>query len=523
MMQKNLAKVLLIKLMVTLMLFATAFAYAAENGICSSASLINPNVEGGAGGTGAVANGGAGGTGAVAVADGGAGGTGITKESGMGGTGITADGGMGGTGVSSEHGGFGGTGDAIAAHLLPQDTQGSIAILGVVTGFASICVNGEEVFYDKNTPVYDNGMAAKLSSLATGQMVMLKADKVGGQLRARAIGLFDAVTGPVEQLDSIRLQIQVMGQTVQLDQMTMQQMRALDAGTTVRVSGHRLASGEIVATKVSANNKNTSGKTNAASTLGIVTSLTQDGFAVNGTPVNSAQINSNDRNMLSKLKVGSEVRVGGDWNGSAIKAKHIEVQPIKNILNRANTAIMEGFARLDGNNGVSLSGTEVVLNKGGASYKNISSADGNVVKMEMHRDGNGNWVCDKVEVRTGGLFTQHGRGKNKNSGGSRDENADGGGDDSDSSGASSSFGSSNDSSSGSDDASGSGHGSSSSNSGSDSSRHNSGSSGSGSSSRSAGSSGAGAASAGGSSGRSIGGSASSGGGNHTSGGSGKNK
>ena len=518
MMQKNLAKVMLIKLMAALMLFAVTFAYAADNGVCSSASLINPNVDDGAGGTGAVANGGAGGTGAVA--DGGAGGTGITKESGMGGTGITADGGMGGTGISAEHGGFGGTGDAVIAHLLPQNTQGSIAIVGVVTGFASICVNGEEVFYDKNTPVYDNGMAAKLSSLTTGQMVMLKADKVGGQLRARAIGLFDAVSGPVEQLDSKHLQMQVMGQTVQLDQMTMQQMRALDAGTTVRVSGHRLASGEIVATKVSANNKNTSGKTNAASTLGIVTSLTQDGFAVNGTPVNSAQINSNDRNMLSKLKVGSEVRVGGDWNGSAIKAKHIEAQPIKNILNRANTAIMEGFARLDDNNGVSLSGTEVVLNKGGASYKNISSVDGNVVKMEMHRDGNGNWVCDKVEVRTGGLFTQHGRGKNKNSGGSRDENTGGGSDDSDSSGASSSFGSGNDSSSGSDDASGSGHGSSSSNSGSDSSSHNSGSSGSGSSSRSAVSSGGGA-SVGGS--RSSGGSTSSGGGNHTSGGSGKNK
>ena len=518
MMQKNLAKVMLIKLMAALMLFAVTFAYAADNGVCSSASLINPNVDDGAGGTGAVANGGAGGTGAVA--DGGAGGTGITKDSGMGGTGITADGGMGGTGISAEHGGFGGTGDAVIAHLLPQNTQGSIAIVGVVTGFASICVNGEEVFYDKNTPVYDNGIAAKLSSLTTGQMVMLKADKVGGQLRARAIGLFDAVTGPVEQLDSKHLQMQVMGQTVQLDQMTMQQMRALDAGTTVRVSGHRLASGEIVATKVSANNKNTSGKTNAASTLGIVTSLTQDGFAVNGTPVNSAQVNSNDRNILSKLKVGSEVRVGGDWNGSAIKAKHIEAQPIKNILNRANTAIMEGFARLDGNNGVSLSGTEVVLNKGGASYKNISSVDGNVVKMEMHRDGNGNWVCDKVEVRTGGLFTQHGRGKNKNSGGSRDENTDGGSDDSDSSGASSSFGSSNDSSSGSNDASGSGHGSSSSNSGSDSSSHNSGSSGSGSSSRSAVSSGGGA-SVGGS--RSSGGSTSSGGGNHTSGGSGKNK
>ena len=85
---------------------------------------------------------------------------------------------MGGIGVSTEHGGFGGTGDAVATSLLPKDTQGGVAIIGVVTGFASICVNGEEVFYDESTPVYDNGMAARLSSLATGKMVMLKADRV---------------------------------------------------------------------------------------------------------------------------------------------------------------------------------------------------------------------------------------------------------------------------------------------------------------------------------------------------------
>ena len=179
-------------------LCASVAAQAATD-ICSTASTINPNtLDSGMGGTGI-------------VAESGLGGTGVTNDNGFGGTGMTADGGMGGTGINTEHAGFGGTGDAVATSLLPKDTQGGVAIIGVVTGFASICVNGEKVFYNKNTPVYDNGIAARLSSLATGKMVMLKADRVDGQLRARSIGLFDAVVGPVERIDTKLNQMQVMG------------------------------------------------------------------------------------------------------------------------------------------------------------------------------------------------------------------------------------------------------------------------------------------------------------------------
>ncbi len=423
-MQKNLAKVMLIKLMVALMLFATAFAYAAENGVCSSASLINPNVEGGAGGTGAVANGGAGGTGAVA--DGGAGGTGITKESGIGGTGITADGGMGGTGISAEHGGIGGTGDAVTTSLLPQDTQGGVAIIGVVTGFASICVNGQEVFYDKNTPVYDNGMAAKLSSLATGKMVILKADKVGGQLHARSIGLFDAVAGPVGRIDSKLNQMQVMGQTVRLSQNIKQEIKGLSLNTNVRVSGHRLETGEIVATRVDI------GKTDSgASTIGLVTSVDHDSMVVNGTRIHIVNTNITNKNGLDKIKVGNEVRVSGVWDGRAMKVDQVESQPITNSINRADTAIVEGFVRLGHENTMHLDGTEIEALQGNTHYSGIEKSHGRVVKIEMRRDNKGHWVCDKLEQRNGKLFEQHVAfkgGNDSNSGGKLSSGSDNNGD-----------------------------------------------------------------------------------------------
>ena len=415
-MQKSLAKVMLIKLMAALMLFATTFAYATDNGVCSGASLINPNVEDGAGGTGA-------------VADGGAGGTGITKESGMGGTGITADGGMGGTGITSgistEYGGIGGTGDAVTTSLLPQDTQGGVAIIGVVTGFASICVNGQEVFYDKNTPVYDNGMAAKLSSLATGKMVMLKADKVGGQLHARSIGLFDVVAGPVERIDSKLNQMRVMGQTVRLNQNAMQKIKDLTPNTSLRVSGHRLENGEIVATRVDI------GKTDGASTIGLVTSVDQDSMVVNGTRVHIVNTNITNKNGFDKIRVGNEVRVSGAWDGRAMKADRVESQPITNSINRADTAIVEGFVRLGHENTMHLDGTEIEALQGNTHYSGIEKSHGRVVKIELRRDNKGHWVCDNLEQRNGKLFDQHGafkRDSDSNSGGELSNGSDNNGD-----------------------------------------------------------------------------------------------
>jgi hypothetical protein len=513
------------------LLLSATFAYAeGDAGVCSTASLTNPNVmdggmggtgnSGGAGGTGIVAKGGAGGTGMVAEGgaggtgiSGGTGGTGVVASGGAGGTGMVAEGGAGGTGIT---GGAGGTGIFAQNALLPDYAEGGIAIVGVVTGFASICVDGVEVHYDAKTPLFDNGQATQLSGLAVGQMVMLKADRVNNRLQARAIGMIDAVAGPIDRLDIKRLQMEVMGQTVQLDQMTMQQMRALDANATVRVSGHRLSSGEIAATRVAV-----TGRANSVRTMGIVTSIADDGFVVNGT-----KVSMNSKDMQGKIKVGSEVQVGGAWNGNAIKANRVEAQPIKNMLNRADSAIMEGFAKLEGPNSLTLAGTEVVLSQVKTSYKNITNLHGKVVKMEIRRDSKGNWVCDNVNERKGKLFDRHGHLKNASGGEGKDDS----GSDLSNSGKGSSGSADSDSSnsgSGSSDSgsSGSGHDSSdnlnSDSSGSSGSSGSSRSSGISGGSGSSGGSGASRPSGGGSSGGSSGGSGRpSGGGSSGGGGSG---
>jgi hypothetical protein len=376
---------------------------AAPANVCAAASVVNPNIDGGMGGTGAPAKGGLGGTGAVA--DGGLGGTGITEEGGLGGTGISADGGLGGTGVTAD-GGMGGTGIFAENTLLPDKGKGGIAIIGVVTGFASICVNDTEVHYDTNTPVFDNGFASKLSNLTAGQMVMLTADRAGERLVARSIGMIDAVVGPIDKIDFKLMQVEVMGQTIQVDEATMQQLRTLEQGAVVRVSGHRLANGRIVATRVGINNKKA-----LASTYGIVTSVSDDSFVVNGT-----RVAIDNRNVLNKIKVGSEIQVGGAWNGNAIKPNRIVPQPVKNVMNRSETAIVEGFVGLEGVNGISLAGADILIPQVKASYRSITNSTGKVVKMEVHRDAAGKWVCDKVEEREGVLFDKYNHSRNSNRG-----------------------------------------------------------------------------------------------------------
>lgn len=74
------------------------------------------------------------------VCNSGIGGTGNQKD-GIGGTGQQAHDGIGGTGISADSG-IGGTGQQA------QEGIGGTGIIGVITGFASVCVNGLEILYD---------------------------------------------------------------------------------------------------------------------------------------------------------------------------------------------------------------------------------------------------------------------------------------------------------------------------------------------------------------------------------------
>lgn len=261
---------------------------------------------GGIGGTGA-APGGMGGTG-IDTDNGGIGGTGAPlKKSpgGIGGTGAVA-GGVGGTGISNDNGGIGGTG-----------------IVGTITGFASICVNGVEVHFNKNVPVSENGIASSSARLAVGQVVAVEAFNSRRGLEAGRISILHAYEGPLTALPRDSMPMRVMGQPVRLANGA-QVAAGLRPGDPVRVSGLRDARGEVVASRI-----DRAPGLKEASAIGPVD---RSGY-------------------LQGLKLSNhpgpaqEMLVRGHWSGRELDVNQSRPDPSLPFIGRAHNAVIEGLVQ----------------------------------------------------------------------------------------------------------------------------------------------------------------------------------
>lgn len=142
------------------------------------------------------------------------------------------DRGIGGTGIlaASEDRGIGGTG-----------------IIGVITGFASICVNGMRVGYAPGLPVAFGDVIARPDTLRAGQVVLIAAGPYGGGLRAERVTVRYEVSGPVEAVEEGA--IRVAGQRVTYAGL-LSPMTPWRVGDAVQVSGMRALDGSISATRI---------------------------------------------------------------------------------------------------------------------------------------------------------------------------------------------------------------------------------------------------------------------------------
>ena len=143
-------------------------------------------------------------------------------------------------------GGIGGTG-------LRAETD--LGILGVVSAFASICVNGVEVHYDAATAVSLNGEPASPAQLALGQLVLVRATGSGVQARARSIDIVAAAVGPVSVVDAASSTLEIQGRAVRVQPTTvfgegLPSASELRPGQTLRVSGLPAPDGSLVATRI---------------------------------------------------------------------------------------------------------------------------------------------------------------------------------------------------------------------------------------------------------------------------------
>ena len=163
-------------------------------------------------------------------------------------------GGIGGTGQIALRPGIGGTGTAENGGTRDIGGIGGTGIVGVITGFASICVNGAEVHYTESTPVFLDGNPGDIAELLVGQIVAVRATRSeyerNGQLLAQGIAVQHTAVGPLTGVNIATGEFSVMGQTGIALQRT--ELTDLRPGDWVRVSGYRDSNGVIMASRVQA-------------------------------------------------------------------------------------------------------------------------------------------------------------------------------------------------------------------------------------------------------------------------------
>lgn len=251
----------------------------------------------------------------------------VAVRPGIGGTGISDTSVAGDTGGSSGTGGIGGTG-----------------IVGVITGFASICVNGVEVHYDASTPLVTDGRVAMARELAVGQVVAVRASGAGAQVAARNIAVIHAVVGPVHRVDAATGQLELLGQMVRTDNPA--ELSGLKTGDWAQVSGYRLFSGEVMASRIEPVTPQAQAQ---AQITGQISQLDASGFTMHGTRVSLDHLS-----LPPGVGAGTEFSVRGRWDGSSLRAQDLEMEPTRQGLGAVDRVVLEGYVH-------ALSGVELTL------------------------------------------------------------------------------------------------------------------------------------------------------------------
>lgn len=305
--------------------------------------------------------------------EGGVGGTGhIGSESGIGGTGNVANkAGIGGTGHTQNNGGIGGTG-----------------IVGIITGFGSIWVNGLEVQYDAKTQVAANTTAANTNELAIGQVVAIEASN---DFKANKISVVNAVEGQISAIDEASGKLTVLGQTVIIttqtltnDQINKQKAIKFNQGDYVKVSGLRMAKGEIMASRIE--------RTDAIAEpnlVGPITSINGNMIEVYGLQISSASIDQS-------LSIGQEVIVKGQLKGGILMASSIIPSPSMQLYGHTEHINLQGYVGARTSDGViKIGNLEVVVSDPSIAANDLSPDQ--LVQVSGHFANDHRVIADRIE------------------------------------------------------------------------------------------------------------------------------
>lgn len=325
----------------------------------------------------------------------GIGGTGRTSlDCGIGGTGKsmtgiggTGHGGIGGTGSLANKAGIGGTGHS-------DGGIGGTGIVGTITGFGSIWVNGLEVDYDAKTKLLNNESTANANELAVGQIVVVEASGDDKRLKADKITVIHAVDGEISSIDAGQNKLTVLGQsvnrtaqTVVQDRQTQQSAIQLKQGEHVKVSGLRMANGQIVASRI-----DRTGGTAESGVVGPITAM--DGDTIQ---IYDLKIRTKER---TGFKVGQEILAKGRVENGVLNAAEVILSPVTRIYGRTERINLQGYVGSVGPDGqVRIGELEVIPNPADANRQDRPAiTPGELIQISGRFSGDHRVIADRIEI-----------------------------------------------------------------------------------------------------------------------------
>lgn len=337
----------------------------------------------------------------------------VTPADGIGGSGYSD--GISGTGAPARNDtdGIGGTGQQASQ----DEGIGGTGIQGVITGFASVCLNGLEVHTPAQTPVSLLGQTASLADLRVGQVVNIHAVGSPNNLHARQVEVLHAAVGSVERT-AVPGQLRVMGQAVRLSDETRfatgLSPATLAQGGAVRVSGLRAADGSIHATRLDR------ASAQEPFQLSGLLRIDAQGSRIDGIPVKLPR--------TALPLAGREIVATGRWDGKQLHADRIAPESGLD-LTRVERFSIQGLAdRPDTATSMEICGQRFLLTAD-TRFIGGRAALNDPVRISGHVDKNGRLIAEKVERQSRimdnrllpfGVSGKHGR-SDSNSGRDEDE------------------------------------------------------------------------------------------------------
>lgn len=257
--------------------------------------------------------------------------------------------GIGGTGKQKgKSPGIGGTGQVAST----SPGIGGTGIIGTITGFGSIFVNGFEVDYAPDIPITFKDRSLKPDSLRIGQVVAIEATGSGTRLRAQKLSIRHEVAGPIEHIDVARRTAVVFGQRIEIPSGVVSEANGsrvvsindLAVGDHIDVSGLRRANGVIAASRI-----DKTGPNEPVVLRGRVTASGPNGFSVNG-----MRIEAPAGSRPGTLSSGQEVQIIGTAVRGKLRARRINQLAQRPFSGRVRQLSVEGYMRRTISGGVSV-------------------------------------------------------------------------------------------------------------------------------------------------------------------------